>query len=110
MPQNLKKHVRAILEKHDDLRWDDAIQIVLDETQLDHVREKKQKARKKSGDFSDDGDDGAADKRLRNRRASARRPNKIAAAIRAAPVIQMLKIASVPSRPLVCLAPCAFPH
>jgi hypothetical protein len=26
---------------------------VLDETQLEHVREKKQKAKKKSGDFTD---------------------------------------------------------
>ena len=62
VPANLKKRVRAILAKHDDLRWDDAIQIVLDETQLDHVRQKKQKARKESGDFSDGGDDGEADK------------------------------------------------
>ena len=34
VPANLKKRVRAILAKHPDLRWDDAIQIVLDETQL----------------------------------------------------------------------------
>jgi len=61
VPRDLKKKVRAILAKHDDLRWDDAIQIVLDETQLDHVRQKKQKARKESGDFSDGGDDGEAD-------------------------------------------------
>jgi hypothetical protein len=53
VPKNLKKQVRAILDKHNDLRWDDAIQIVPDETQLDHVRAKKQKARKKSGDFTD---------------------------------------------------------
>ena len=53
VPKNLKKQVRAILEKHPDLRWDDAIQIVLDETQLDHVRAKKRKAKKKSGDFTD---------------------------------------------------------
>ncbi len=58
VPRDLKKKVRAILAKHDDLRWDDAIQIVIDNTQLDHVRSKKQKARKESGDFSDGGDDG----------------------------------------------------
>jgi hypothetical protein len=58
VPRDLKKKVRAILTKHDDLRWDDAIQIVLDETQLDYVRQKKQKAKKESGDFSDNGDDG----------------------------------------------------
>ena len=60
VPADLKKRVRAILAKHDDLRWDEAIQIVLDKTQLDHVREKKQKAKKESGDFSD-GDDGEDD-------------------------------------------------
>ena len=38
VPADLKKRVRAILAKHDDLRWDEAIQIVLDKTQLDHVR------------------------------------------------------------------------
>ena len=54
VPKDLKERVCAILDKHNDLRWDDAIQIVLDDTQLDHVREKKQKAREKSGDFSDE--------------------------------------------------------
>jgi hypothetical protein len=53
VPKTLNKQVRAVLEKHPDLRWDDAIQIVLDETQLDHVRAEKQKAKKKSGDFTD---------------------------------------------------------
>jgi DNA topoisomerase 6 subunit A-like protein len=58
VPADLKERVRAVLIEHDDLRWDDAIQIVLDETQLDHVRERKQKAKKKSGDFIvDDPDD-----------------------------------------------------
>jgi hypothetical protein len=52
VPQNLKKQVRAVLDEHDDLRWDDAVQIVLDEAELDHVRVKKQKAKKKSGDFT----------------------------------------------------------
>jgi hypothetical protein len=53
VPRNLKEKVRTILDKHDDLRWDDAIQIVLDETRLDHVRAEKQKAKKRSGDFTD---------------------------------------------------------
>jgi phosphoenolpyruvate-protein kinase (PTS system EI component) len=53
VPEDLKEQVRAILDKHRDLRWDDAIQIVLDKTQLDRVRAEKQKAKKKSGDFSD---------------------------------------------------------
>ena len=55
-----------------DLRWDDAIQIVLDKTQLDHVRTEKQKAKKKSGDFTDaDEDEGTAARSSHDRR----RPN-----------------------------------
>ncbi len=53
VPDDLEGQVRAILDEHRDLRWDDAIQIVLDDTRLDHVRAKKQKAKKKSGDFTD---------------------------------------------------------
>jgi hypothetical protein len=53
VPADLKERVRAVLDEHDDLRWDDAIQIVLDRTQLDRVREEKQKAKKKSGDFTE---------------------------------------------------------
>jgi hypothetical protein len=37
VPRDLKEQVRAVLDEHRDLRWDDAIQIVLDETQLDRV-------------------------------------------------------------------------
>jgi hypothetical protein len=63
VPRNLKKQVRAVLNKNPDLRWDDAIQIVLDDTQLVQVRAKKEKAKKKFGDFAhvgaaDDGDEG----------------------------------------------------
>lgn len=59
-PRNLKTKVSAILEKHRDLRWDDALELVLDETQLDAVRAEKQRAKKKSGDFTgvDDEDEG----------------------------------------------------
>src|SRR5262249_54987548 len=53
VPKNLKVKVRAILNEHPDLRWDDAIQIVLDEDALDYVREEKVKAKRKSGDFTD---------------------------------------------------------
>ena len=61
VPKNLEKKIRAVLDKNNDLRWDDAIQIVLDDTQLDRVRAEKQKAKKKSGDFTDtDDSDGAA--------------------------------------------------
>jgi hypothetical protein len=61
VPKNLGKQVRAILNKNPDLRWDDALEIVLDETQLDHVREKKQKAKKKSGDFTETEDNDEAE-------------------------------------------------
>ena len=58
IPRGLKKRVRAILAEHADLRWDDAIRVVLDETQLDRVRAEKEKAKKKSGDFTNgDGDE-----------------------------------------------------
>jgi hypothetical protein len=62
LPEDLKVRVGAILDKHEDLRWDDAIQIVLDETQLDRVRSDKRNAKKKSGDFTgaDDDDDDEA--------------------------------------------------
>jgi hypothetical protein len=57
VPKTLNKQVRAMLKKHPDLRWDDAIQVVLDDTQLDHVRAEKQKAKKESGDFTDTDED-----------------------------------------------------
>ena len=60
IPGDLKEQVRAILADHDDLRWDEAIQIVLDETQLDRVLAEKAKAKRKSGDFTEDGSDDAA--------------------------------------------------
>ena len=57
VPKNLRDQVCAILTKHTDLRWDDAIRIALDATRLDDVRAEKQKARKKAGDFTDAGED-----------------------------------------------------
>jgi len=61
VPEDLNEKVRAILDEHNDLRWDDAIQVVLDETQLDQVRAKKDEAKKKSGDFIDNNDDDDTD-------------------------------------------------
>jgi hypothetical protein len=62
IPKTLKKQVLAILNKHGDLRWDDAIQIVLDRTQLDRVRADKQRSKNKSGDFTGvDDEDGGED-------------------------------------------------
>ena len=52
VPDDLEEQVREILAEHGDLRWDDAVQVVLDETQLARVREEKLKAKKKSGDFT----------------------------------------------------------
>jgi len=52
VPRDLKKRVGAILAEHADLRWDDAVQVVLDETALDRVREERQKAKRESGDFT----------------------------------------------------------
>jgi hypothetical protein len=57
VPENLKTRVHAILKKHPDLRWDDALRIVLDKTQLDRVRMNKQKAKKKAGDLTDADED-----------------------------------------------------
>jgi hypothetical protein len=57
VPKDLREQVGAVLDEHNDLRWDDAIQIVLDETQLDRARAEKQKAKKKSGDFTDADED-----------------------------------------------------
>jgi hypothetical protein len=64
VPTDLRAQISAVLAKQDNLRWDDAIQIALDETQFDHVLEKKQKAKEKSGDFTggeDEEDDGEDD-------------------------------------------------
>jgi hypothetical protein len=57
IPKDLEKQVRAILTEHTDLRWDDAIQVVLDRTQLSRVRADKEGAKRKSGDFTSDSDD-----------------------------------------------------
>jgi hypothetical protein len=57
VPKDLKEQVQAILNSYADLRWDDAIQVALDRTQLDRVRAEKQKAKKKAGDFTDADED-----------------------------------------------------
>jgi hypothetical protein len=59
VPDDLKEQVRDILKKHNDLRWDDAVQVALDETQLDHVRKEKKKRKDKAGDFVDTDDEAA---------------------------------------------------
>jgi hypothetical protein len=57
IPEALEQRVRTILAEHPDLRWDNAIQCVLDPTQLSRVRAEKGKAKRKSGDFTSNGDD-----------------------------------------------------
>jgi hypothetical protein len=52
VPKNLRKRIRAILDKRAGMRWDDAVQVALDKTQLEYVRAKKQKAAKKAGNFT----------------------------------------------------------
>jgi hypothetical protein len=56
VPENLREEVRAILNEYRDLRWDDAIQIVLDKEQLNYVRATKQKVKHRSGDFTNTDD------------------------------------------------------
>jgi hypothetical protein len=57
VPDDLKEQVREILKKHNDLRWDDAVQVALDETQLDYVRKEKKKRKDRAGDFVDTDDE-----------------------------------------------------
>jgi thiamine biosynthesis protein ThiC len=53
VPKKLRKRVSAILEKQRELRWNDALQLVLDKSLLARVKGNKQKARHKSGDFTE---------------------------------------------------------
>jgi hypothetical protein len=57
VPADLQSQVEALLAKHSDLLWVDAIQVVLDERQLDRVRKDKEKAKRKAGDFSGEDDE-----------------------------------------------------
>jgi hypothetical protein len=59
IPKDLRKGVEAVLDQRPNLRWDDAVQLVLDDTALDRVLAEREKAKKKSGDFTgaDEDDD-----------------------------------------------------
>ena len=57
VPKDLQISVRAILDKHRDLRWDDAVRLVLDKRGIKRVRANKVKARKKAGDFTSAGEE-----------------------------------------------------
>jgi hypothetical protein len=56
VPDDLESRISKILKKNDDLRWDDAVHVALDETQLDHVRGKKKNEKDKAGNFADAND------------------------------------------------------
>jgi hypothetical protein len=51
VPTDLREQVRKILDESQDLRWDDAVRMVLGED-IDDVREEKQEAKKAAGDFT----------------------------------------------------------
>jgi hypothetical protein len=51
VPKDLDKRVRDVFEKHDDLRWDDAVQVVLNKDLLDDLRKAKKEEKAKAGNF-----------------------------------------------------------
>jgi hypothetical protein len=51
VPDDLEFRVRKILREHDDLRWDDAVQVALDETQLDTCERGKEKGESQGWQF-----------------------------------------------------------
>jgi hypothetical protein len=57
VPKNLRTRVSAVLDKHPDLRWDDAVQIVLDESRLADVRKRKKDGKANAGNFAGSEDD-----------------------------------------------------
>jgi hypothetical protein len=57
VPKDLRDQVCNQLSNHPELRWDDAVKLVLDATALEEIQAKKQEARRKSGDFTGSEDD-----------------------------------------------------
>jgi hypothetical protein len=57
VPKDLEKKVRGVLSENDDLRWDDAVQVVLDNSRLDDLRKRKRENKAKAGNFDASGDD-----------------------------------------------------
>jgi hypothetical protein len=53
VPKTLRRRVQRLLTKYPELRWDDAIRLVLDPEQLEQVRAEKGKAKRRSGDFTE---------------------------------------------------------
>jgi hypothetical protein len=54
VPVDLRAQVEAVLAEHQNFRWDDAVQTVLDDTLVERIEEKKREAKEKTGDFSED--------------------------------------------------------
>jgi hypothetical protein len=52
-PGDLDDLVRKLLDKHPHLRWDDAVQLVLDEGKIADIEAKKKKGKEEAGDFSE---------------------------------------------------------
>ncbi len=51
VPKDLEDKVREVLDDHDDLRWDQAVQVVRDPTLLDYVRKQQKEEKAKAGNF-----------------------------------------------------------
>ena len=56
VPTDLDQKVREVLEEHDDLRWDDAVQIVLNKDLLGDLRKAKREEKAKAGNFIESGE------------------------------------------------------
>jgi hypothetical protein len=57
VPKDLAEKVAEALSGNDDLRWDDAVQIVLDENRLADVRKRKRDSKANAGNFVGSEDD-----------------------------------------------------
>jgi hypothetical protein len=57
VPKDLEKKVRRVLNENEDLCWDDAVQVVLDNSRLDDLRTRKRENKAKAGNFDASGDD-----------------------------------------------------
>jgi len=61
VPEDLRQQVRKILDESQDLRWDDAVRIVLGQD-IDDIRDEKQKVKTTSGDFTHADEDEEAER------------------------------------------------
>jgi hypothetical protein len=54
VPVDLRAQVEAVLAEHENFRWDDAVQTVIDDTLVERIEEKKREAKEKTRDFFED--------------------------------------------------------